>query len=121
MNLKPLLKLFSILVMFFSTSFIFPIITSLIYEDGAMSVYVITFLLVFIVGFIGWLISRNTVEDMSHKDGFLVITLFWVVLSSAGSIPFMLSGMTFIDSFFESMSGITTTGATVISNLSTLP
>ena len=107
--------------MFFSTSFIFPIITSLIYEDGAMSVFVITFLIVFIVGFIGWLISRNTVEDMSHKDGFLVITLFWVVLSSAGSIPFMLSGMTFIDSFFESMSGITTTGATVISNLSTLP
>src|SRR6056300_2859 len=121
MNLKPLLKLFSILVMFFSTSFIFPIITSLIYKDGAMSVFVITFLIVFIVGFIGWLISRNTVEDMSHKDGFLVITLFWVVLSSAGSIPFMLSGMTFIDSFFESMSGITTTGATVISNLSTLP
>ena len=72
MNLKPLLKLFSILVMFFSTSFIFPIITSLIYKDGAMSVFVITFLIVFIVGFIGWLISRSAVEDMSHKDGFLV-------------------------------------------------
>jgi len=121
MNLKPLLKLFSILVMFFSTLFIFPIITSLIYKDGALSVFVITFSIVFIVGFIGWLVSRNTGEDMSHKDGFLVITLFWVVLSSAGSIPFMLSGMTFVDSFFESMSGITTTGATVISNLSVLP
>ena len=107
--------------MFFSTSFIFPIITSLIYEDGALSVFLITFSIVFMVGFIGWFISKNTAEDMSHKDGFLVITLFWVVLSSAGSIPFMLSGMTFIDSFFESMSGITTTGATVISNLSALP
>ena len=107
--------------MFFSTSFIFPIITSLIYEDGALSVFLITFSIVFMVGFIGWLISKNTAEDMSHKDGFLVITLFWVVLSSAGSIPFMLSGMTFIDSFFESMSGITTTGATVISNLSAFP
>ena len=79
MNLKPLLKLFSILVMFFSTSFIFPIITSLIYKDGALSVFVITFSIVFIVGFIGWLMSRNTNEDMSHKDGFLVITLFWGV------------------------------------------
>jgi trk system potassium uptake protein TrkH len=107
--------------MFFSISFIVPIITSFIYKDGALSVFVITFLIVFIVGFLGWLVAKNNNEDMTHKDGFLVITLFWIVLSSAGSIPFILSGMTFIDSFFESMSGITTTGATVIPNLSVLP
>ena len=47
--------------------------------------------------------------------------LFWIVLSIAGSIPFYLSGMSVIDSIFESMSGITTTGATVISNLDALP
>ncbi len=47
--------------------------------------------------------------------------MFWLVLSLAGSIPFYLSGMSPIDSFFESMSGITTTGATVISNIETLP
>ena len=121
MNFKALLKLFSILVMFFSISFIVPIITSFIYKDGALSIFVITFLVVFMVGFLGWLISKNNTEEMTHKDGFLVITLFWIVLSSAGSIPFILSGMTFIDSFFESMSGITTTGATVIPNLSVLP
>ena len=107
--------------MFFSISFIVPIITSFIFKDGALSVFVITFSIVFIIGFLGWLISKNNTEDMTHKDGFLVITLFWIVLSSAGSIPFILSGMTFIDSFFESMSGITTTGATVIPNLSALP
>ena len=121
MNFKALLKLFSILVMFFSISFIVPIITSFIYKDGALSIFVITFSVVFMVGFLGWLISKNNTEEMTHKDGFLVITLFWIVLSSAGSIPFILSGMTFIDSFFESMSGITTTGATVIPNLSVLP
>ena len=121
MNFKALLKLFSILVMFFSISFIVPIITSFIYKDGALSIFVITFSIVFIIGFLGWLISKNNTEEMTHKDGFLVITLFWIVLSSAGSIPFILSGMTFIDSFFESMSGITTTGATVIPNLSVLP
>jgi trk system potassium uptake protein TrkH len=107
--------------MFFSISFIVPIITSFIFKDGALSVFVITLSIVFMVGFLGWLISKNNTEDMTHKDGFLVITLFWIVLSSAGSIPFILSGMTFIDSFFESMSGITTTGATVIPNLSALP
>ena len=121
MNFKALLKLFSILVMFFSISFIVPIITSFIYKDGALSIFVITFSVVFMVGFLGWLISKNNTEEMTHKDSFLVITLFWIVLSSAGSIPFILSGMTFIDSFFESMSGITTTGATVIPKLSVLP
>ena len=121
MNFKALLKLFSILVMFFSISFIVPIITSFIYKDGALSIFVITLSIVFMVGFLGWLISKNNTEEMTHKDSFLVITLFWIVLSSAGSIPFILSGMTFIDSFFESMSGITTTGATVIPNLSVLP
>ena len=107
--------------MFFSISFFIPIITSLIYKDGALSIFTITLSVVFGFGFLGWLFSRNSKDDMSHKDGFLVITLFWVVLSSAGSIPFILYGMTFIDSFFESMSGITTTGATVISNLNALP
>lgn len=121
MNLKPLLKLFSILVIFFSISFVIPIITSIIYKDGALSVFIITFSIVFIIGFLGWMALRNSNEEMTHKDGFLVITLFWIVLSSAGSIPFTLSGMSFIDAFFESMSGITTTGATVITNLSALP
>src|SRR6056300_274377 len=97
MNLKPLLKLFSILVMFFSISFVIPIITSIIYKDGALSVFIITFSIVFIIGFLGWVASRNSNEEMTHKDGFLVITLFWIVLSSAGSIPFTLSGMSFID------------------------
>jgi trk system potassium uptake protein TrkH len=60
-------------------------------------------------------------RDLSAKDGFVIIVMFWLVLSLAGSIPFYLSGMSPIDSFFESMSGITTTGATVISNIETLP
>ena len=107
--------------MFFSISFVIPIITSIIYKDGALSVFIITFSIVFIIGFLGWMALRNSNEEMTHKDGFLVITLFWIVLSSAGSIPFALSGMSFIDAFFESMSGITTTGATVITNLSALP
>ena len=121
MNFKPLLNLFSILVILFSFSFIFPIIVSLIYKDAAITIFIRTFLIVFVIGFIGWLISRKHNEDLNQKDGFLIITLFWLVLSVAGSIPFILSGMSYMDAFFEAMSGITTTGATVISNLQSLP
>jgi trk system potassium uptake protein TrkH len=69
----------------------------------------------------GLILTRNINNELSQKDGFVIIVMFWVVLSFAGSIPFYLSGMSIIDSFFESMSGITTTGATVISNIDALP
>ena len=73
------------------------------------------------LGVVGLILTRNINNELSQKDGFVIIVMFWVVLSFAGSIPFYLSGMSIIDSFFESMSGITTTGATVISNIDALP
>ena len=121
MNVKPLINLFSILVMFFSASFVFPMIVSIIYKDSALSIFIYTFLFVFFLGLIGWFFSRGDDRELGQKDGFIIITFFWLVLSVAGSIPFIISGMGFIDSFFESMSGITTTGATVLSGLDSLP
>ena len=121
MNFKPLLNLFSILIMFFSLSFVIPMAISLIFDDSALNIFIITFAIIFSLGLFGWLVSRDAGDDLSQKDGFIIITFFWVVLSIAGSIPFILIGMPLVDAFFESMSGITTTGATVISNLSDLP
>ena len=121
MNLKSILNLFSILVLFFSFSFIFPIIVSIIYEDGALHLFLKTLIIVASIGFIGFFFTRKVKSELSQKDGFLIIVMFWVVLSTAGSVPFYLSGMSAIDSFFESMSGITTTGATVIANIDILP
>ena len=121
MNVKPLINLFSILVMFFSVSFVFPMIVSIIYKDSALSIFIYTFLFVFFLGLIGWFFSRGDDRELGQKDGFIIITFFWLVLSFAGSIPFIISGMGFIDSFFESMSGITTTGATILTGLDSLP
>ena len=121
MNVKPLINLFSILVMLFSVSFVFPMIVSIIYKDSALSIFIYTFLFVFFLGLIGWFFSRGDDRELGQKDGFIIITFFWLVLSVAGSIPFIISGMGFIDSFFESMSGITTTGATVLTGLDSLP
>ena len=121
MNLKSIVNLFSILVLFFSLSYIFPIIISLIFDDGATELFIYTLLGVGLIGLVGLLATRKVDNELSQKDGFVIIVLFWVVLCFAGSIPFYLSGMNAIDSIFESMSGITTTGATVISNLETLP
>ena len=121
MNFKSIVNLFSILILFFSISYIFPIIVSLIYKDGATNLFLSTLSIVSLIGIVGVFLTRGEENNLSQKDGFVIIVLFWIVLSFAGSVPFYLSGMTFIDSIFESTSGITTTGATVISNIDTLP
>ena len=120
MNLKAISNLFGILLMLFSLSFIVPISISLLYSDSSLNTFLITFLLVLSVGFVFWFTSKNHKQELSSNDGFIIITLFWLVLAIAGSLPFYLSGMSVVDSFFESMSGITTTGATVITNIDSL-
>ena len=121
MNFKSIVNLFSILILFFSISYVFPIIISLIYKDGSISLFLSTLSIVSLIGIVGVFLTRGEDNNLSQKDGFVIIVLFWIVLSFAGSVPFYLSGMTFIDSIFESTSGITTTGATVISNIDALP
>lgn len=121
MNLKAIINLFSILVLLFSLSYVFPIVVSLVFNDNSLYLFLPTFIFVGAFGLIGFFFTKGVQRDLSAKDGFVIIVMFWLVLSLAGSIPFYLSGMSPIDSFFESMSGITTTGATVISNIETLP
>ena len=121
MNFRAIINLFSILVLLFSFSYVFPIVVSLVFNDGSLHLFLPTFVFIGVLGLIGFFFTKGVQRDLSAKDGFVIIVMFWLVLSLAGSIPFYLSGMSPIDSFFESMSGITTTGATVISNIESLP
>jgi trk system potassium uptake protein TrkH len=121
MAIKSIINLFSILVAFFSLSLLIPLTVSFIFNDGSSSIFVTTFIVIFVPSLIAWQLTKKNKEEMGIKEGFVIITLFWIVLSLVGCIPFYLYGMSFIDSFFESMSGITTTGATVISGLNNMP
>ena len=71
MNPKSILNLFSILVLFFSFSFLFPIIVSIIYEDGALHLFVKTLVIVASLGFIGLFFTRNIKNELSQKDTIL--------------------------------------------------
>ena len=70
-----------------------------------------------------WFMSRQEDLTLNISDGFIITTLFWVVLALAGSIPFYFFGLdlNFSAALFESVSGITTTGATTITGLDGLP
>ena len=103
MNLKAISNLFGILLMLFSLSFVIPISISFLYNDSSLNIFLITFLLVLAIGFVFWIFSKDHKQELNSNDGFIIIALFWLVLAMAGSLPFYLSGMSVMDSFFESM------------------
>ena len=76
------------------------------------------------LGWLCWLPVRRFKVDLRNRDGFIVVVAFWFLLSLLGALPFMLSDnphMAFVDAVFETVSGLTTTGATILSGLDAMP
>ena len=125
MHASIIVKILGLLLMLFSAlSNFLPFAVSLGYSDGMAMVFVNSFLITFIIGLVLFLPTARSKTELSTKDGFLVVTLFWAVLGTAGCLPFLLSTaleLSITDAVFESLSGLTTTGATVISGLDSLP
>jgi len=100
-----------------------PISVSLFYNDGNLETFLNSFVITLFFGLILYLPNIKSKNDIKTKEGFLIVVLFWFILSLFGSIPFMFDkqlSLSFIDAFFESISGWTTTGATVINNIDVL-
>lgn len=125
MHFSIVAKILGILLMLFSLLANLPsVLVSLIYQDGEASSFLLATLVTFLIGLVFWLATLRSREEMRTRDGFLVVTLFWSVLGSFGSLPLLFSTnvpLSFTDAVFESMSGLTTTGATVLVGLDDLP
>ncbi|OOZ42830.1 TrkH family potassium uptake protein [Solemya elarraichensis gill symbiont] len=124
MKFSSIQRILGMLMMIFSFTLLPPVMVSLIYQDHAAKGFLIAFFVTVTVGLLAWLPVRNIRHELRLQDGFVIVALFWGVLSLIGSLPFMLSEqphMSLTDSFFESISGLTTTGATVITNLDEMP
>ncbi len=122
MKSLSIIGLIGFLSMIFSLSAIPPMLISLWYDDGQFSTFGLSFLIMYIGGLVPWLPLRHRVGDFQRRDGFTIVTLFWIVLCLLAAIPFMLGPhLDFVDAFFEAVSGFTTTGATVIVGLEQLP
>ena len=121
MNYKSILNLLGILLGIFSLSFIPPLILTYMYSESGGEVFLYSFLFFSIFGGAVWAATRQKNLPLNISDGFVVTTLFWVVLACAGSVPFYFFGLSVSDAIFESASGITTTGATTIVGLDNLP
>ena len=97
------------------------LVCSVIYKES-LTAMIISILLAFLVGFIMIKIP-NQKKDMYAKEGFVAVALSWIVMSIFGAIPFVISGYipNFFDAFFETVSGFTTTGASILTDIDALP
>ncbi len=126
MHIQVALRILGSLLMMFSFTMLPPLFVSWLYDDGTALVFIETLALTFMAGAVLWAIFRSNRSDLRIKDGFLVTFFFYVALGTFGAIPFIqLENENFdlsvADALFESFSGLTTTGATVITHIDTLP
>jgi len=124
MQLQVVLRVLGVLLILFSSTLIPPFVISLSVSDGASGPFLTAYLVTIITGLLVWLPVRKSTHDLRFRDGFMVVVLFWTVLASFGAIPLALTDhpdMSITDAFFEAMSGLTTTGATVLTGIDDLP
>lgn len=124
MQFFSIIRIVGILVMSFSFAMLLPAFVALLYGDGGGRAFVEAFLLNFSVGTGLWWFCRHSRQPLRAREGFLIVVLFWVVLGLLGAVPFILldnPDLNFSASIFESFSGLTTTGASVINDLDSLP
>lgn len=124
--MKPLvvLKVLGLLLVVFSATMLPPAVVSVIYDDGATAAFLKAFGVILAIGLAISLPIYRHRSELRLRDGFLVVALFWSVLGLGGSLPLIYAPdpeMSVTDAIFESMSGLTTTGATVLTGLDTLP
>ena len=124
MHYAAVLKIVGVLFAMFSISLLPPLAISYYTQDGAFTEFLTSFAIIFCLGFGVWFAARKNHDQLGPREGFLTVAAFWLTLATAGTLPFLLLhelNIGFTDAFFESMSGLTTTGATVLVGLDNMP
>lgn len=124
MRLAIICKVLGLLLMLFSISLLPPIGVAFWYGDQGHWTFLLAFAITLITGLLLWYPTHDLQRELRTREGFLITALFWLVLALFGALPFIFFGATelsLVDAFFEALSGLTTTGASVLVNLDELP
>ncbi len=124
MHFSVSFRFLGILLMLFSSIQLVPLMLAVLESDNSAAGFVAAIGITFFSGLLMWFPVRNVTHELRIRDGFLITSLFWTVLGLFGALPFALADtldLTPVDAIFESISGLTATGATVIVGLDGLP
>ncbi len=110
------------MLMLFSITYVLPMLTSVIYRDGLLIDFVYAAVISAGTGAVVYGATLRHHRELRSRDGFLLVTLAWIMMSAIATVPLLLAlpGLSFTDAFFETMSGLTTTGSTVLTGLDSL-
>lgn len=119
----PVFAVLGVVLMLFGLTMLVPLGFAWVGQDGAQSAYDEAIALTLLAGAGLFWGCRHNKRELQPRDGFLLVTLVWTVLPAFGTLPllFQLPDLSFTDAYFEAMSGLTTTGATVLTGLDHLP
>ncbi|MCK0715965.1 TrkH family potassium uptake protein [Chromohalobacter sarecensis] len=124
MSFLVIMRIVGLLLMLFSLTMVPPVVISLIFDDATWDAFVIGLGITFVTGALLYWPTRHARRELRTRDGFLITVMFWSVLGLFGSLPLMLAtdpSLSFTDAVFESFSGLTTTGATILTGIDLLP
>lgn len=120
---KAIFRIVGLLLLFEALSLLSSVPVALYYDEAVVEDLLLTVGIMVGTGVSLSYFCRKAGRDVSRKDGYIVVSLIWVIFSLFGSLPYMLSGYitNFTDAFYETMSGFTTTGSSILSNIESLP
>lgn len=124
MHSQQIFRFIGILLFFLGLSMACPLLVSVLYDDGAQRPLIYSMLITSGVGILLFFLTRRGKRNqLNHRDGVAIVTLGWVAAGLVGALPFLLSGSitNFTDAYFESISGFTTTGASILTHIEGLP
>jgi len=108
-----------LMLILFSITYLLPIITSEIYDDGTLIDFAWAMLMTFLAGSLMWTLTKRYKGELSVRHGYLLVVVMWTAIPAFATLPLLmvLPNLSFTDAYFETMSGLTTTGATVLTGL----
>lgn len=122
-SLFPVLTVLGFAVAMFSVSFLIPLVYAFIMNESTVDAFAIGFLITFFAGVCSHLLTRRFKRELQPRDGFLLVSAVWSIIPAFCTIPLVLffGNLSFTDAYFETVSAITTTGATVLTGLNEMP
>ncbi|HIJ57761.1 MAG TPA: TrkH family potassium uptake protein, partial [Deltaproteobacteria bacterium] len=123
MRWKFIFQVVGILILFLGLTMVFPLVVGIIYKDGSVTPILWSMGMTVIIGLsVYFIFRRSKVETVTQREGIAVVAFGWIAVGLFGALPFHLDGTfgTFVDAFFESVSGFTTTGSSVMTNIETV-
>ena len=123
LNYKIIFHFLGLLLLFNGGFILIATIISLIYKDGVTLELLLSGFTILILGSIIMFYTRNHSKEMNKREGYIVVAFGWIIMSLSGSLPYMITETipSFTDAFFETMSGYTTTGASILNDIEIVP